>query len=376
MAIRRITQVLGLCGVAVLGLISIIASSPMPPRPSGPPDAPTMLSLEIPTSTLGSYTGVTPAVLPKPATAATSTTPAMAATPANYFVLPLLSNTAPIVRMTLSSPYPSELAVTATEMASGQTVTLPLIASGSQMPSTGAFQNISVTPNGTWHIVVRYPNSFQGSKLIRTSVSDVVGGVTSAPLVFSMSFRGSTVMVSIATENNDGKVQSNPPGISCPPTCSADFLGTSDVYLTQSVLHNATEFTGWTGSCTGMGNPCRVKLMAPGAAIIPVNPAVTANFRIHTNSQVPPPAASCAMPTVTGMRWVEPPNCGTIARSQGALVQCDAQGFFCCGASGGNATPRCSGHNETAVTCAPDSLGVFGNNETLIQPGGCYESAP
>lgn len=363
MAIRRLAQALGLCGVAALGLISIIASSPMP-QPNNPPAAPTLLSLDVPSNAFGSsFSGVSPAV------------PATATTQANYFVLPLITTTAPIVRVLISTPYPSELAVSATDVTRGQNATIPRIQSGTPMPSTGGFQVVSVTPNGTWTVVIRYPNSFQGSKVITTSISDVVGGVTSAPLGFSMSFMGSTVMVSIVTANNDGKVTSSPPGIDCPGTCSADFLGTSDVILTQSVLHNATEFIGWTGSCSGMGNNCTVKLMAPGAAIIPVNPSVTANFRIHTNTPITPPAASCPMPTITGMRWVEPPNCGT-PPPLGATLQCDAQGYFCCGASGGTATPRCPGGNQTAVTCAKDSLGVTPGNELLIQPGGCYETAP
>jgi len=363
MAIRRIAQVLGLCGVAALGLISIIASSPMPTQPNTPPAAPTMLTLEIPTNTPGVYTGVTPAV------------PPTAMMQANYFVLPLTTTTAPIVRVLFSTPNPSDVKVAATDVTGGQTVTIPRIATGNQMPSTGGFQVVSLTANGTWLIVLRYPNSFQGSKLINTSISDVVGGVTSAPLAFSMSFRGSTVTVSIVTENNDGRVTSNPPGIDCPGTCSADFLTTTSVILSQSVLHNQTEFLGWSGSCTGTGGNCTVQLLAPGAAIIPVNPSVTAKFRIHTNTQPPPPGGSCPMPTVTGMRWVEPPNCGT-PPPLGATLLCDSQGFFCCGTSGGTPTARCPGGNQTGVTCAKDSLGVTPGNEVLIQPGGCYESAP
>ena len=363
MTIRRFAQALGLCVVAALGILSMIASSPWPPQPGGAPAAPAMISLEIPSNAFGAgFSGVTPAVLPT------------ATTPANYFVLPLITTTAPIVRVVLSSTYPGDLAVMATDVSRGQTVTLPKIASGVAGPSTGSFQVVSLTNPPTWTIRVRYPDSFQGSKLISTAISGVVGGVTSPPLAFSMSFRGSTVNVSIVTANTDGKVMSSPPGIDCPGTCSADFLGTSNVILTQSVLHNQTEFIGWTGGCSGMGN-CTVQLLAPGAAIIPVNPSVTANFRIHTNTQIPPPAALCPMPTVTGMRWVEQPNCGH-PPPLGATLGCDSTGYFCCGVSGGVPTTHCPGGNETAVTCAKDNMGVFGSNEVLIQPGGCYESAP
>jgi hypothetical protein len=173
------------------------------------------------------------------------------------------------VRVRLSSPYPSDLTVTATDVTRNQTVTLPQIPSGNPGPTTGFFQVISLTPSNpaTWLISIQYPNSFQGSRSIRTMISDTVGGVASAPLTFDMSFRGSTVTVSIATENNDGRVTSNPPGISCPGTCSADFLDVPSVDLRQSVVHNQTEFTGWTGSCSGTGNRCTVQLFSPHCLI-------------------------------------------------------------------------------------------------------------
>lgn len=365
MTIRRLAQALGLCGVAALGIFSMIASTPINPG-GGAPAAPSMLSLEIPSNAFGNgFSGVTPAVFPT------------ATTPANYFVLPLLPTTAPIVRVLLRSPYPSDLTVTATDTTGSQTATLPQIPSGSPGPSTGYFQIISVTPNNpaTWYIVIRYPNSFQGSKSISTMISDTVGGVASAPLTFTMSFRGSTVNVSIVTANNDGRVRSNPPGIDCPGVCSFDFLGWTSVVLTQSVLHNQTEFIGWTGNCSGTGG-CTVQLLAPGPAIIPVNAAVTANFRIHTNSAIPATMSCQAAPLIPGKRWVEQPNCGTIPISQGATLMCDAQGYFCCGVSGGNATARCTGHNETVVTCSTSALGGGPVNQQLIQPGGCYVSDP
>ena len=37
---------------------------------------------------------------------------------------------------------------------------------------------------------------------------------------------------------------------------------------------------------------------------------------------------------------------------------------------------RCNGRDETAATCGKDGLGVFGSNQTLVQPGGCYVSDP
>jgi hypothetical protein len=79
MTIRRLARALGLCGVAALGIFSIVASSPKPQPGSGPPPAPSMISLQIPVEVFGAnFRGIPPAVL------------ATATTPANFFVLPLL----------------------------------------------------------------------------------------------------------------------------------------------------------------------------------------------------------------------------------------------------------------------------------------------
>jgi hypothetical protein len=134
MIIPRLASAFGLRAAAVLGILSLAACGPMTPQ-SGPPAAPTLLTLEIPTTTFGAgFTGVTPAV------------PASATMPANYFVLPLLTTTSPIVRVLLTSPYPAELRVSATDAErGGPAVTLPQLPGGSAMPSTGAFQVVSVT---------------------------------------------------------------------------------------------------------------------------------------------------------------------------------------------------------------------------------------
>ena len=365
MTMRKTVQALALCCVAALGIFSMIASGPpRPPSPSAPA-APTLLSLEIPNNVFGNaFSGIAPAI------------PATATAPATYFVLPLLPTTAPIVRTVLRTPYPSDLAVTATDTSRGVSATLPQLPSGSTGTSTGFFQVISLVPNdpATWTIVIRYPDSFQGSKSISTSITDTVGGTPSPPLTFVMAFRGSTVTVTRVTANNDGRIRSNPPGIDCPGVCSFDFMTSTSVLLAQSVVSNSTEFTGWTGNCSGTGG-CLVQLLAPGAAIIPVNPSVTANFRIRANTSIPPTMLCPTAPLVAGRRWVAQPHCGS-PPPLGATLQCDAQGYFCCGVSGGVATARCPGGNETPATCAADSLGVFGSNLTLIQPGGCYERSP
>ena len=363
MTIRRLVRVLGVCAIAASGVLLMTACTTTTTTTTTTPPAPSNLALEVPSNAGGaSFVSVQPAI------------PATTSSAANFFVLPLASTTAPIVRATVSSPYPSELRMTVLDVARNQTVDLPQILSGSPMPSTGGFQvrSVAATNPTSWDVVIRYPNSFQGSRSIRTFIADVAKGVTSWPLVFNMSYSRSRLRVSIASENNDGKVTSTPPGIDCPPTCGADILSPS-VTLTQSVLHNQTQFTGWTGNCVGTGNSCTLSL--PVSPAIPANASVTANFRIHTNTQVPAPLCPGSAALVTGKRWVGEPNCGTIPTNQGATLMCNAGGYFCCGVSGGAPTANCPGGNQTPVTCARDNMGVFAGSE-LIQPGGCYVSEP
>jgi hypothetical protein len=131
---------------------------------------------------------------------------------------------------------------------------------------------------------------------------------------------------------------------------------------------------GWS-ACVGAGNSCTVALFTSGGTPgvtpgIPLNPSVTATFRLRANTVIPT-SSSCPGPVqVPNKQWVTTPNCGNALF---ATLQCDSAGYYCCGAQTGTATPRCSGQNETAATCARDSMGIFAGYE-LIQPGGCYET--
>src|SRR5690349_10759233 len=52
--------------------------------------------------------------------------------------------------------------------------------------------------------------------------------------------------------NGSGTVTSNPAGISCAPTCSANFGANSVVTLTPTPAQGSV-FSGWGGACTGIG---------------------------------------------------------------------------------------------------------------------------
>ena len=244
-------------------------------------------------------------------------------------------------------------------------------------PETGYFQivdeNVHLNPPA-YTMYVRAPLDLADpanydilvvNKSLRTDVTD------SSPMIVPL--RQKKVFTVTVVVSGNGHVTSNPPGIQCgsapsgaPLTdCSHEF-GPGTVSLAPGSNNlNTTKFVGWTGSCAPGVQVCTFTLngMAPVGA--------TATFGPSSGGTS---ASTCpTAPLLAGLRWVEPPNCGTIPTSQGATLQCDAQGYFCCGASGGNASARCSGHNETTATCAKDSLGVSPGNESLHQPGGCYE---
>lgn len=66
-----------------------------------------------------------------------------------------------------------------------------------------------------------------------------------------------------------GTVSSNPAGISCPPTCTAQFMSGSTVSLAATAGQNSF-FTGWSGDCSGTSPATSIQLTG--------NKTCTANF--------------------------------------------------------------------------------------------------
>ncbi len=75
--------------------------------------------------------------------------------------------------------------------------------------------------------------------------------------------------------NGFGTVVSNPTGISCEGTCNATFLKDTAITLTANVL-GGSQFSGWTGACTGSQATCFVKMKD--------SLLVTASFTFIANS--------------------------------------------------------------------------------------------
>jgi phospholipase C len=88
------------------------------------------------------------------------------------------------------------------------------------------------------------------------------------------------------TGSGAGTVTSNPSGISCPGTCSANFPSGTQVTLTATAASGST-FAGWTGACTGTST-CTLTLTA--------NTTVNAEFDTST----PPPVQLTVTTTGSG----------------------------------------------------------------------------
>ena len=188
----------------------------------------------------------------------------------------------------------------------------------------------------------------------------------SAPLVIEFARRPLyTVSVTVV---GDGRVTSNPPGITCgtspagrPLTdCSFDFGAPMTVQLMPG--SGTTPFRSWGGDCTPTNQVCALGLNGTARA-------TTANF---TGAAPPTPAGACPAPAlVPGWAFRGLPLCD--AQPPGQTRNCDATAQFCCYAQTGANSARCGGADkaEARATCR----GV-GTNTLLIQPWGCYDKVP
>src|SRR5262249_4011474 len=98
-------------------------------------------------------------------------------------------------------------------------------------------------------------------------VTAVAPGTTTITMTDSFGNTGSTTITVATMENlsivrqgdGSGTVTSNPAGIACAPTCTATFVGGSQVTLTAAANAD-TNFTGWTGCDSVSGAACIVTM--------------------------------------------------------------------------------------------------------------------
>ena len=153
----------------------------------------------------------------------------------------------------------------------------------------------------------------------------------------------STLSVTLA---GSGSVISNPTGLNCGATCSADFSNGTAVTLTAT----GAGFTGWSGGCTGTG-ACVVTLNA--------NTAVTATFTaVPGNANLTVSKVGNGTGTVTSSPAGL--DCGSICSTQ--LVQGTviltanaATGSTFAGWSNGTGNANCTGTNTCGIPLTVDS---------------------
>jgi len=98
-------------------------------------------------------------------------------------------------------------------------------------------------------------------------VTAVAPGTTTITMTDSFGSTGTTTVSVYQMQNlsvinqgdGNGTVTSNPAGISCAPTCSASFVGGSQVTLTATAGADSN-FTGWTGCDSVSGATCTVAM--------------------------------------------------------------------------------------------------------------------
>ena len=182
----------------------------------------------------------------------------------------------------------------------------------------------------------------------------------SAP-AFDTSFLPGLTLVSEATANThlqanfstlsvtlagSGSVTSNPTGLNCGATCSADFSNGTAVTLTAT----GAGFTGWSGGCTGTG-ACVVTLNA--------NTSVTATFTaVPGNANLTVTKAGNGAGTVTSSPAGL--DCGATCSAQlvqGTIILTAnaANGSTFAGWSNGTGNANCTGTNTCDIPLTVDS---------------------
>lgn len=165
-----------------------------------------------------------------------------------------------------------------------------------------------------------------------------------ANTTIAANFSQSTYQLTVTgPTGNTGTVTSNPSGINCPTTCSANFQKNAQVTLTPSAASNYS-FTGWGGACSGTGT-CAITLTA--------NSTVSANF-----SQPAFPLTVSIPGANTGTVTSTPPgiNCPTTCsatfqtNTQVTLTPSAAAGYSFSGWSG-----ACSGTSTCTITVTANS---------------------
>jgi hypothetical protein len=179
-----------------------------------------------------------------------------------------------------------------------------------------------------------------------------VGGVA----VFGSQPSGGDDLTVDITGLGSGSVTSSPAGISCPPTCTANFVPSTQVTLTQTPGTGST-FGGWSGACSGSGS-CVVTMSAAEA--------VTATFNASTFALTVTEAGTGSGSVTSSPVGITCPSACTANYGSGTVVTLTAtpgSGSTFAGWSGAG----CSGTGTCTVTMsAAESVTATFNTTTTF----------
>ena len=121
---------------------------------------------------------------------------------------------------------------------------------------SGTSVTLTATP-ASGHQFNGWKGACSGVGLTCTVVLDGHKAVTAefAPIRYSLTISPSGM--------GSGAVTSTPAGIDCGTTCTAVFNSGTEVTLTARASDGSL-FTGWSGACSGKGNPCSVSMSSAG----------------------------------------------------------------------------------------------------------------
>lgn len=347
---RRSALARSLQWVMTLPLIALVLAACSESNQTGPLETPVLVRVEEPVGT-----GWGPVTLAGPPANVTTKAPVMPVRSVRVVFTGPLGNYEPSVQTLSGSTVISIPKGRASAAADGSHYEIASVDANTSPPTHTMFVQLPSDLEDPLNFFLRVVSRSQSSN--RTDSAPLVIEVTRRPVY--------TVSVTVV---GDGRVTSNPPGITCgtspagqPLTdCMFNFGAPVTVQLMPG--SGTTPFRSWGGDCPASNQVCALGLT--GTAL-----SATANF---TGATLPAPAGNCPTPAlVPGWTFRGPPLCA--AQPPGQTRTCDGAGQFCCYSETGANSARCGGAGkaEARATCR----GV-GTNALLIQPWGCYDSGP
>lgn len=153
------------------------------------------------------------------------------------------------------------------------------------LPGVKVILDVAVANNELWVTVGGYGNTFYRLYRINPDTHSIIEQFDRNPCAWGTAFDGTnllwladwckytltaydfdtppppTYVLTVKTDPSLGTVTSNPAGINCGNTCTANFNSGTSVTLTATPISPAT-FIGWSGACSGTATTCAVTMNA------------------------------------------------------------------------------------------------------------------